>query len=69
MADKKTTKKSTTKKADTKPKSLEELRADLKIAQKSHAAGELVNPRALRSYRKQIARELTKQNMNKGEEK
>ncbi|MCB9820017.1 50S ribosomal protein L29 [Candidatus Nomurabacteria bacterium] len=69
MAEKKTTKKATAKKADAKAKSLDELRTDLQLARKSHAAGELVNPRVLKSYRKDIARELTKQNMNKGEEK
>lgn len=61
MAATKTTKK-TTKKAD-EVKSIEQLRKDLAAklhdqldAKKSHRAGELVNPRALTSIRKEIAR-------------
>lgn len=57
MADKKTTKKAE------EVKTIEQLRADLvtKIAdqlaaKRSHAAGELVNPRALTLVRKDIAR-------------
>ena len=50
-------------------KSLEELkteleskRTDLQEARKSHAAGELVNPKVLSVYRKDIARLLTQIN-------
>lgn len=56
MADKKV------KKAE-EVKSIEQLRADLQVkqadmlaARKSHAAGELVNPRVLTTTRKEIAR-------------
>jgi large subunit ribosomal protein L29 len=62
MADKKTTKKPAAKKAD-EVKTIEQLQADLATklqdqldAKKSHAAGELVNPRVLTSLRKEIAR-------------
>ncbi len=61
MADKKTTKK-TVVKAD-EVKTIEQLQADLATklqdqleTKKSHAAGELVNPRAITSLRKDIAR-------------
>lgn len=37
-------------------------RADLLEAKRSHAAGELVNPRALTGYRRDIARLLTEIN-------
>ena len=37
---------------------LETKRADLLEARRSHAAGELVNPKVLRVYRKEIARLL-----------
>ena len=40
-------------------KQLDQKRNDLLEAKRSHAAGELVNPKALRSYRKDIARLLT----------
>lgn len=40
-------------------------RADLLAAQKSHAAGELVNPRILGKYRKDIARLMTMVNAEK----
>lgn len=43
-------------------KQLSEKRADLIEAKRSHAAGELVNPKALRAYRKDIARLLTQIN-------
>ncbi len=50
-------------------KSIEELnielqakRADLLEARRSHAAGELVNPKVLGVYRKEIARLLTQIN-------
>lgn len=61
MADKKTTKK-TVKKAD-EVKSIEQLNQELQgkvvdqlEAKRSHAAGELVNPRVLTHTRKEIAR-------------
>ena len=57
-----TTKKTTTKKA-TEVKSIDQLRtelatkqADQLAAKRSHAAGELVNPRVLTVTRKEIAR-------------
>lgn len=40
-------------------KQLDQKRNDLLEAKRSHAAGELVNPKALRGYRKDIARLLT----------
>ena len=43
-------------------KELAEKRNDLLQAKRSHAAGELVNPKALRSLRKDIARLLTQIN-------
>ncbi|MDO4712592.1 MAG: 50S ribosomal protein L29 [Candidatus Saccharibacteria bacterium] len=43
-------------------KQLAEKRSDLIEAKRSHAAGELVNPKALRSLRKDIARLLTQIN-------
>ena len=43
-------------------KQLSEKRNDLIEAKRSHAAGELVNPKALRSLRKDIARLLTQIN-------
>ncbi|QJU10987.1 50S ribosomal protein L29 [Candidatus Saccharibacteria bacterium oral taxon 488] len=43
-------------------KELAEKRNDLLQAKRSHAAGELVNPKALRSLRKDIARLLTQLN-------
>lgn len=62
MAEKKTTKKAAPKKAD-EVKSLEDLQkelatkqADLLTAKRSHAAGELVNPRVITVTRKEIAR-------------
>ena len=48
---------------------LAEARTDLFAAKKSHANGELVNPRVLSTYRKTIARLLTKQNAEKKESK
>jgi ribosomal protein L29 len=67
MAEKKTTaKKVAPKKVEL---SLEEqlvaLRADLLEYKKSHAAGELVNPRVLTKNRKDIARVMTKLNAKK----
>lgn len=44
---------------------LAEKRADLLGYQKSHAAGELVNPRAITVARKDIARIMTKINQEK----
>mgnify|MGYP000945634317 FL=1 len=66
------TKKPATKKATPKvEQSVEEqlvtARKDLWAARKSHASGELVNPRILKKYRKDIARLLTKRNAKKGE--
>ncbi len=46
-------------------KELAEKRNDLLQAKRSHAAGELVNPKALRSLRKEIARLLTQINNTK----
>ena len=70
MADVKATKKAAPKKAETKELSLGEQlaakRADLLEARKSLAAGELVNPRVISSYRKDIARLLTKINAQEG---
>lgn len=43
-------------------KQLAAKRQDLLEAKRSHAAGELVNPKALASYRKDIARLLTQIN-------
>lgn len=67
MADaKKTTKKPAAKKVE---KSLQEqlldARNDLLEAKKSHRAGELVNPRVIPGYRKEIARIMTKLNVEK----
>ncbi len=65
MAEKNTTKKTAPKQA-TEIKTLEQLRDDLTTkrtdlfdARKSHAAGELVNPRVISAGRKEIARLLT----------
>ncbi len=61
MADKKTTKKVSKKEVEVK--TLETLRTDLVTkkndhldAKRSHAAGELINPRAITVLRKEIAR-------------
>lgn len=63
MADaKKTTKAAVVKTVDDLKKELAEKRNDLLQAKRSHAAGELVNPKALRSLRKDIARLLTQIN-------
>lgn len=57
------------KAAPKKDMSLEEqlvaTRADLWAARKNHASGELVNPRVLARYRKDIARIMTKLNAKK----
>lgn len=70
MADKASTKKAAPKKAETKELSLVEQiavkRADLLAARKSLAAGELVNPRVIASYRKEVARLLTALNAQEG---
>ena len=50
------------KTVDDLKKALAEKRHDLLQAKRSHAAGELVNPKALRSLRKDIARLLTQIN-------
>lgn len=50
------------KTVDDLKKELAEKRNDLLQAKRSHAAGELVNPKALRSLRKDIARLLTQIN-------
>lgn len=63
MADvKKTAKAAVVKTVDDLKKELAEKRHDLLQAKRSHAAGELVNPKALRSLRKDIARLLTQIN-------
>jgi ribosomal protein L29 len=64
MADK-TTKKAAPQKEATLQSMLSEKRADLLEARKSHAAGELVNPRVITSLKKDIARLLTKHNAQK----
>ena len=63
----------TTKKATKKPaaeKTLQEqlaqVRTDLLEAKKSHRSGELVNPRVITGYRKEIARIMTKLNAQEG---
>lgn len=66
----KTTKKAAPKKAEVVELSLNEQlaakRTDLVEARKSLAAGELVNPQVIKSYRKEIARLLTKINAEEG---
>lgn len=59
MADAKSTKKAPAKKELTLAEQLAAKRADLLEFKRSHAAGELVNPRVLTSTRKDIARLLT----------
>ena len=59
---KKTAKAAAVKTVDDLKKELTEKRNDLLQAKRSHAAGELVNPKALRSLRKDIARLLTQIN-------
>lgn len=59
---KKTAKAAVVKTVDDLKKELAEKRHDLLQAKRSHAAGELVNPKALRSLRKDIARLLTQIN-------
>lgn len=62
---KKTVKVAVVKTIDDLKKELAEKRNDLLQAKRSHAAGELVNPKALRSLRKEIARLLTQINNTK----
>ena len=62
---KKTAKAAVVKTVDDLKKELAEKRHDLLQAKRSHAAGELVNPKALRSLRKDIARLLTQINNTK----
>ena len=59
---KKTAKAAVVKTIDDLKKEVAEKRHDLLQAKHSHAAGELVNPKALRSLRKDIARLLTQLN-------
>ena len=59
---KKTAKAAVVKTVDDLKKEVAEKRHDLLQAKRSHAAGELVNPKALRSLRKDIARLLTQLN-------
>ena len=59
---KKTAKAAVVRTVDDLKKELAEKRNDLLQAKRSHAAGELVNPKALRSLRKDIARLLTQLN-------
>ena len=59
---KKTAKAAVVTTVDDLKKELAEKRHDLLQAKRSHAAGELVNPKALRSLRKDIARLLTQLN-------
>lgn len=62
---KKIVKAAVVKTIDDLKKELAEKRNDLLQAKRSHAAGELVNPKALRSLRKEIARLLTQINNTK----
>ncbi len=59
---KKPTKAAVVKTVDDLKKEVAEKRNDLLQVKRSHAAGELVNPKALRSLRKDIARLLTQIN-------
>lgn len=59
---KKPTKAAVVKTVDDLKKEVAEKRNNLLQAKRSHAAGELVNPKALRSLRKDIARLLTQIN-------
>lgn len=62
---KKSVKAAVVKTIDDLKKELAEKQNDLLQAKRSHAAGELVNPKALRSLRKEIARLLTQINNTK----
>lgn len=70
MAEKKTTAKKAAPKKDVKELTLAEqlvaARKDLLDAQKSHKAGELVNPQVLKEYRRTIARIMTKLSAQEG---
>jgi len=66
----KTTKKAPVKKVEKSLiEQLADARKDLLEAQKSHRSGELVNPRVIGRYRKEIARLMTKINAEKNAEK
>lgn len=65
MAETKTTKKTVKQTAETPQQQLATKRADLAEARKSLAAGELVNPRVIKQYKKDIARILTTINAEK----
>lgn len=65
MAETKTTKKAAPKAELTLQEQLVAKRNDLFEAKKSHAGGELVNPRVITGYRKDIARLLTTINAQK----
>ena len=62
---KKSVKAAVVKTIDDLKKELAEKQNDLLQTKRSHAAGELVNPKALRSLRKEIARLLTQINNTK----
>lgn len=65
-----TTKKASAKKAEkTLIEQLADVRKDLLEAQKSHRSGELVNPRIVSVYRKDIARLMTKISAERSAEK
>lgn len=61
---KKTTKRSAPKTEISLIEQVAQKRKDLLDAKKSHKAGELVNPRVLGEFRKDIARIMTKLNAN-----
>jgi len=65
MAEAKTTKKAAPKKELSLDEQLVAKRSDLLDAKRSHASGELVNPRVIKGYRKDIARLLTSINAQK----
>ena len=66
----KTTKKAPVKTAEKSLiEQLADARKDLLDAHKSHRSGELVNPRVIGRYRKEIARLMTKINAEKNAEK
>ena len=62
MATKKTKDATVVKTVEELKTELEAKRKDLLEAHRSHASGELVNPKVLRVYRKEIARLLTQIN-------
>lgn len=65
MAETKTTKKAAPKEELSLAQQLAAKRSDLLEARKSLASGELVNPRVINAYRKDIARLLTTINAQK----